>query len=294
MGGVTRVLTCGLATVDVVQTVAAPPRADEKIVASAATVEGGGPALNAAVTAALLGSSAVLVSAVGDGPLAGVVRADLYRYAVELADCATPGYDPPLSTVLVSASTGERAVVSHNALGATAYLPLHDNVLDGVGAVLVDGHHLPLCHEVAGRARRRGVPVVLDGGSWKPGLEDLLSAVDMAVVSGDFHTPAGDGLEAILRYGPSFAARTAGAGAVAWRARDGSSGSIDPPEVVVLDTLGAGDVLHGALATLLAGQGRRDPVAVLEYGIRVASRSVGYAGARGWARRGVPARRGYS
>jgi sugar/nucleoside kinase (ribokinase family) len=289
MGEVTRVLTCGLATVDVVQTVLAPPGNNQKIAASAATVEGGGPALNAAVTAALLGASSVLVSAVGDGPLAGIVRSDLDRYAVELADCAAPGYDPPLSTVLVSESTGDRAVVSHNALAATAYLPLHDNVLDGVGAALVDGHHLPLCHEVADRARRRGVPVVLDGGSWKPGLENLLPGVDMAVVSAGFHTPSGDGLDAILRYGPSFAARSNGAGAVSWRARDGSSGSIDPPKVAVVDTLGAGDVLHGAIATGLAEHGWTDPVALLEYGVRVASRSVGYAGARGWARRGQPA-----
>lgn len=280
-----RVLACGLATVDVVQTVAAPPGPNDKIVASAASIEGGGPALNAAVTAAVLGASAVLVSAVGDGPLSQVVRADLYRYAVELADCGVSGYDPPLSTVLVTAATGERAVVSRNALGAESYLPIHDNVLDGVGAVLVDGHHLPLCREVAFQARRRGIPVVLDGGSWKPGLESLLREVDMAVVSADFTTPDGDGLDAVLRYGPTFAARTRGSGPVAWRARDGSSGTIDPPRVRVVDTLGAGDVLHGAVLARLAEQGWSDPAAVLEYGVRVASRSVGYAGVRGWARR---------
>jgi sugar/nucleoside kinase (ribokinase family) len=280
-----RVLACGLATVDVVQTVAAPPGANDKILASSATVEGGGPALNGAVTAAVLGASAVLVSAVGDGPLSHIVRSDLYQYAVELADCGVPGYDPPLSTVLVTASTGARAVVSRNALGAEGYLPIHDNVLDGVGAVLVDGHHLPLCREIAFQARRRGIPVILDGGSWKPGLESLLREVDMAVVSADFTTPNGDGLDVVLRYGPTFVARTHGDGPVQWRARDGSSGSIDPPRVRVVDTLGAGDVLHGAIAARLAEHGWSDPVAVLEYGIRVASRSVGYAGARGWARR---------
>lgn len=280
-----RVLACGLATVDVVQTVAAPPGPNEKIVATSASVEGGGPALNGAVTAAVLGASAVLVSAVGDGPLSHVVRADLYRYAVELADCGPSGYELPLSTVLITASTGERAVISRNDLAADGYLPIHDNVLDGVDAVLLDGHHLPLCREIAFRARRNGIPVLLDGGSWKPGLETLLSEVDMAVVSADFVTPDGDGLDAVLRYGPTFAARTHGPGPVAWRARDGSSGTIDPPGVHVVDTLGAGDVLHGAIVARLAEHGWSDPVTLLEYGVRVASRSVGYAGARGWARR---------
>ena len=59
-----RVLACGLATVDVVQAVDRVPGANEKVVARGTRIEAGGPALNAAVTATLLGMPAALVTAV--------------------------------------------------------------------------------------------------------------------------------------------------------------------------------------------------------------------------------------
>lgn len=279
------VLACGLATVDVVHTVAAPPGANQKVTASATRVAAGGPALGAAVTASLLGSGATLVTAVGTGPLAAIVRADLDRYAVRLHDCAAVGFEPPMSTVLVTESTGERAVVSRNAAGTRAYAPLPEGLLEAVTAVLVDGHHLPLCLDVARAARERGIPVVLDGGSWKPGLEALLADVDVAVVSADCHAPGGDGLDVLLRHGPAFAARSRGEGTLTWLAHDGSSGTIEPHRVEVVDTAGAGDVLHGAVLAHIGTHGAEqvaDIVAALTLGTDVASRSVQHQGPHGW------------
>ncbi|KGM14599.1 hypothetical protein N867_19595, partial [Actinotalea fermentans ATCC 43279 = JCM 9966 = DSM 3133] len=148
-----------------------------------------------AVTCAALGVSARLVTRIGGGALGGVVREDLARAGVEVVDLAAPGASPPVSTVLVTRATGERAVVSVNATGVAGSAPhpveVPAEVWDGVGLVLVDGHHLDLGVEVAAEARRRGVPVLLDGGSWKPGLEALLARVDVAVVSADFAVPDG-------------------------------------------------------------------------------------------------------
>jgi hypothetical protein len=61
----------------------------------------------------------------------------------------------------------------------------------GVDAVLVDGHHLDLALPLAAAARAAGVPVLLDGGSWKPGLEQLLTLVDIALISEVLQVPAG-------------------------------------------------------------------------------------------------------
>ena len=149
-----RVLACGLATVDVVQTVERMPGANEKVVALGTRVEAGGPALNAAVTAALLGMPARLATAVGRSPLAEVVRADCAAHGVELVDIAGDGFEVPVSSVLVTESTGERAVVSRNAVGVSSWAALDtvDAVARGVSAVLVDGHHLPVAVAVAARA----------------------------------------------------------------------------------------------------------------------------------------------
>ncbi len=292
---------CGLATLDVVQRVERLPGPDEKLVALGLTVTFGGPAANAAATAAALGVPAVLVTALGAGPVARLVSDRLAAAGVRVVDLAAgaPG-DPAVSAVLVTASTGQRAVVSTNAtgwpddLGAAAARAAED-VLDGAGAVLVDGHHVAAGIAVAGAARRRGVVVLADGGSWKPGLERLLAHVDVAILSADLVVPVGDAdpggggaadglLDAVAALGPSFVARSAGAGPVRVRLASGAYDEVTPPAVApaeVVDTLGAGDVLHGATGAALARG--LDPLASLREAVVLATESVRHPGALGWA-----------
>lgn len=280
-------LACGLATVDVVQTVERLPAPDEKVVALASRVEAGGPALNAATTSALLGMPCRLVTAVGAAPLAAVVRADCESAGVEIVDVAGDGFELPVATVLITRSTGERAVVSRGALGPDAGLAppadAIDALLPGIRAVLVDGHHLGVAVPLAAAARARGIPVLLDAGSWKPGLPDLVASVDVLLASAAFHPPTGGSLPDLLALGPTWVARSAGAGPVRWAGSDGSSGCVEVPPAEVVDTLGAGDVLHGALLAALARDGPVDLPRALERAVAVASRSVGAPGARGWA-----------
>ena len=281
------VLACGLATVDVVQTVERVPGADEKVVALDTRVEAGGPALNAAVTAALLGMPSRLVTAVGPSPLGQVVRDACAFHGVALVDLAPRGFRLPVSTVLVTAATGQRAVASRNSLGPQDASAVADHsvtrVLEGISAVLVDGHHLSLATSVARGARERGIPVVADGGSWKPGLEDLLAHVDVLVASADLRSPTGDHLADLLDLGPRWVARTAGSGPVAWMAADGTTGEVPVARVHVVDTLGAGDVLHGALLADIGRRGARDLPGSLAVAVDAATRSVAAAGAHGWA-----------
>ncbi len=269
------------------QTVERVPSADEKVVALTTRVEAGGPALNAATTAALLGMPCRLVTAVGGAPLAAVVRADCAAAGVELADVAGDGFEVPVATVLLTRSTGDRAVVSRGALGPDSCTSLSagsiGDLLQGIGAVLVDGHHLGVAVPLAAAARAHRIPVLLDAGSWKPGLPDLLESVDVLVASAAFRTPTGGSAADLLALGPRWVARSAGSGPVRWAAADGSSGSVVVPEAEVVDTLGAGDVLHGALLAELARHGPADLPRELERAVAVATRSVQAPGARGWA-----------
>jgi sugar/nucleoside kinase (ribokinase family) len=281
--------------VDVVQTVERMPGADEKVVALGTRVEAGGPALNASVTAALLGMPVRLVTAVGPSPFGAVVRDDCASHGVTLVDMAGDGFVLPLSTVLVTAPTGARAVVSRNAAGSEAVsgpeARVLVDVLEGVAAVLVDGHHLALGTAVARAARERGIPVVADAGSWKQGLERLLVHVDVLVASADLRLPGAGGapsLDALLALGPRWVARTAGGGAVRWMDADGTTGEVPVRRVPVVDTLGAGDVLHGALLADLGRRGAGDLPGRLAAAVEVATRSVATAGARGWAGRPAP------
>jgi len=284
---------CGLATLDVVQRVEAVPGPDEKVVARGLDVTFGGPAANAAATAAALGVPSVLVTALGSGPVAALVRDGLTAAGVRVVDLAAgaPG-DPPVSSVLVTEATGQRAVASTNAtlrhgeLTAAAGLAAAD-LLDTATAVLVDGHHIDAGVLVATRAALRGIPVLLDGGSWKPGLEVLLAVTRVAVVSADFVVPGleADVLDAVAGFGPEVVARSAGPGPVRVRLPGGVHDEVAVPAVPpgdVVDTLGAGDVLHGATGAALARGA--DPLDALRSAVAVAAESVRHPGALGWAR----------
>lgn len=287
---------CGLVTLDVVQVVDALPGPDEKVVARSLAATFGGPAANAAATAVALGVPTTLVTAAGHGPLAAVVRSELEAAGVALVDAADGAAgraQPAVSTVLVTRATGERAVVSTNASGfddlADAPLVVPGraaDLLDALGpgdVLLLDGHHPGLALRVARRARERGCVVVLDGGSWKPDAPAMIGLCDAVVVSADFRPPGvatDDVLDVVAALGPRLVARTRGPLPVEVLDTGERYEVAVPRPGAVVDTLGAGDVVHGAFAAAVArGSSWR---LALEDAVRVASRSVEHAGARGW------------
>lgn len=293
------VLACGVAVLDVQQTVERLPGPDEKLVATDLLVASGGPAANAAVTAAALGLGSRLVTRIGESPLGTLISADLSAHGVDVVDRASPWDHPALSTVLVTRGTGQRAVVSVNAPqhGVTAHgiAPGASGwaraLVEGVDVVLLDGHHLDLALPLAEAARSGGVPVLLDGGSWKPGLEQLLAHVDIAVISAVFLVPAHLGmvtgrpgdhvLGQVRSLGPPVVARSRGPLPIEVLTGTGRA-EVPVPHVEVVDTLGAGDVLHGAVAAWLAVRGTGDPMDGLAWAARIAADSCTAPGARGW------------
>ncbi len=190
---------------------------------------------------------------VGAGPLADVIHGRLGAAGVDviglIRDVPT---EPAVSTVLVTEATGERAVVSMNATGSPRLKAVAtERLLMDTDVLLVDGHHMDLTCALVAAAKKRSTPVVFDGDSWKPGTERLLQHVDIAAVSADFVAPEeGDVLQYLLRAGCSVAIQTRGPDPVLVRTADAGF-SVPVPHLstaLLIDTLGAGDVFHGALA----------------------------------------------
>jgi sulfofructose kinase len=275
--GGSSVLLAGLCTIDIVQRVAELPAPGEKVRSLSMEVAAGGPATNAAVTVAALGGSPVLVTALGSHPLAGLARADLTACGVEVYDATPEARTPPaLSAVAVREHDGERTVVSRNADALPPSwrpsFPRPDEMVASASAVLIDGHHPDLALGAAQWARERGIPVVLDAGSWKPILTELLPLVDIAACSAHFRAP-GENLR-----GVPTVITTAGPEPVRWWSREGS-GEVPVPEVPARDTLGAGDVWHGALAY---GVGRFELPELIRLANEVAAERVQHVGPRSW------------
>jgi sugar/nucleoside kinase (ribokinase family) len=274
----------GLSTVDVVYSVDEFPSANSKIVARSQDVFAGGPATNAAIAFAHLGGKPTLVTVVGRHPLASAILGELKQNSVQLIDL-NPGFEdaPVISSVSVNAAA-ERNVVSANATRVNA-LPaqVDEAVLARASVVLVDGHYMQACQAWAKAARARGVPVVLDGGSWKDGTHELLKSNDAAICSADFKPPQCDDEDDVLEYlkasGVTNIAITQGAEPMRF-VSGAASGSAPVPQVKLVDTMGAGDIFHGAFCYYASiGHGF---VAALGEAARIATASCRFHGTREW------------
>jgi sugar/nucleoside kinase (ribokinase family) len=271
----------GLTTLDIAYLVESYPAEDTKTKAVDQYLGAGGPAANAAMAYAHLSRDVpTLVTALGSHYLTELVRSELVACDVTVID-ANPASAQQLPVSSIVVAPGTRTIVSLDASRMSA--PFHEGyieVLDGARVVLVDAHYSDLAVEIAREAQHRGVRVVLDAGRWMAAHEAILPFVDVAICSSAFAPPDVDDVFAYLhRHGPSKAAITDGANAIRYSTRDGV-GVIDIEEVPAVDTLGAGDILHGAFCHFAADG--HDFVDALDRAAKVATLSCRYFGSRAW------------
>jgi len=276
----------GLATLDVVHSVDALPGLNTKITARGQEVAAGGPATNAAITFAAMGGDAVVVTALGQGAVARIIRADIESRGVRVIDIAADhAGEAAVSSITVLAATGERTVVSTDGTAFTVEtVPDLSSLLGDADVVLVDGHHPVLAQAGARAARAAEVPLVLDAGRWREVMSTLLPLTDDVICSADFRYPGTVDVEssaaAITARGVSTTVVTRGPDPVLWWRGD-RAGSVAPPVVPVVDTTGAGDAFHGAYCYLLANS-NLDVDDRIEMAARIASIKCCYAGTRTW------------
>lgn len=281
-------LFVGLITLDFVYLASSPPTKNQKIVASDYIVAAGGPATNAAVTFSYLGDCSILLGIVGNHPITQLIKADLATYKVAIADLAPAQTEPPpVSSIIVSQGTGERAVVSINAVkNQVTPESIPKNILQGIDIILIDGHQMVVGEAIAQLAKAHNIPVVVDGGSWKPGFEKVLPFVDYAICSANFHPPNCHNTEEVISYffqiGVSNIAITQGENPIQFL-DEGKIKSLEIPRIKPIDTLGAGDIFHGAFCHYILQHNFPE---ALGAAAKIAARSCQSFGSRQWMQTG--------
>lgn len=277
-------LFLGLLTLDLIYLAQQPPGENQKVVADDCIIAAGGPAANAAVTFSYLGNVAILAGVLGTHAIAQLIRADLADYNVRIIDLM-PGrsQSPPVSSIIVTEGTGERSVISINATKSQVdSQAIHQDILTSVDIVLVDGHQISASQEIARIAKLSNIPIVLDGGSWKPGLEKILPFVEWAVCSDNFHPPNCYNPDEVFAYlsaaGIPNIAITRGEKPILYLSND-TYGSIEVPQIKATDTLGAGDIFHGAFCHYILQNNFTDS---LTAAAKIAADSCQVFGTRDW------------
>ncbi len=271
-----RGLFLGLMTLDCIYQAQRPPQANEKLVAQKSMMAAGGPATNAAVAFSTLGGNATIAAAVGQHPVTALLRDDLSQVGVTVKDLTPQRQEsPPISSIVVSADSGDRAVISRNAVG----LQVKSQQIDvaGIDVVLVDGHQMTLSYKIAKAAQSSGIPVVVDAGSWKPGFDQVLPLATVVIASANFQPPDMAALRYLQSLGIPYVAITQGKGPIVVSDRNNISELTVSP-IVVVDTLGAGDIFHGAFCYHWSG----DFPTALAKASQVAGLSCQYFGTRAW------------
>ncbi|NEQ43679.1 MAG: sugar kinase [Leptolyngbya sp. SIOISBB] len=275
----------GLITLDCIYQTTHALQPNEKQVAEEVLLAAGGPATNAAIAFSALGGHARLVGVLGQHPLAAVVRDDLAQHGVELVDLMpetiTP---PPFSSIVVNRTTGDRAVISRNATDRPIpqNLPNQD-VLANADCLLIDGHQMVVGEQLAQQARQQQIPVVVDGGSWKAGFERVLPLATVVIASANFSPPDVGTEQAAIAYLRSLQVPQV---AVTWGDRPilyatpTQAGELAVPTIQPVDTLGAGDIFHGAFCAEYAGTA--DFLSALKGASQVAAMACQSFGTRRW------------
>jgi len=280
-------LFVGLITLDFAYLVPNYPSQNQKIVATDSITVAGGPATNAAVTFSYLGNQSMLLGVLGCHPITQLIKADLAECKVSITDLEPTRLDsPPVSSIIITQNSGDRAVISINATKSQANQTINPDILAGIDIILIDGHQMLISQEIAQIAKFNHIPIVVDCGSWKPGFEKILPWVDYAICSDNFYPPNCHNTQAVFAYLSAMKiphiAITGGEKPIQYLS-GGRSGIIEVPQIHPVDTLGAGDIFHGAFCHYIL---LTNFIEALTAAAKVASHSCQFFGTRRWMENG--------
>ncbi|RME83829.1 MAG: carbohydrate kinase [Zetaproteobacteria bacterium] len=244
-------LCIGHAAWDLALKVATIPGPDEKARATARAAGGGGPAATAACTAARLGAKVAFAGRIGQDWAGDCLLDEFSAFGVDARFVRRTDAPTPISAILVRERDGARTIANHNPGGWLERLDW-----GGIRPqwVLADGHEPLLAEHWLGKA-----PMILDAGSLHPGTERLMRRVEVLAASERFareatqHRDPKAMLAALAGWVP-YVVITLGERGLVWAA-EGERGAMPAFAIEAVDTTGAGDVFHGALAwALLRGK----------------------------------------
>jgi sulfofructose kinase len=217
----------------------------------------GGNALNGAIGIVRLGGRASICGPMGD-PHETTSRYIYEKMAEEGIDTShlihMPGLVTPISNIMIDPS-GERTIVTFRDPELwKVRLPAPDTLLDDCDAILTESRAAAFCTDLCAEARRRGIPVIVDVDRAMSLREGLLTASSHLIFSSEplqetaDVTDDGEALHKIAKLTHSFLAGTRGPQGTIWLDEHHHLQQTPAFPVHTVDTLGAGDVFHGAFA----------------------------------------------
>ena len=261
-------LFVGLCTKDIVYYTDEIPEKNHKIKTDDFATHIGGPAANAAITYAALGGDATLATCLGVCTESEAMVKELNAYGVKVLNYADYETTPNTACILV-AKDGSRSIIS----GQHPFMPNRKFETGIYDFILFDCNQQEISQDILSQSVSQ--TIVLDAGSMKPGTEAFLQKADIVIASEDFKDASGVDLFGMKCNAPHKAV-TRGERPIFYNDKE-----LPVSKVTAVDTLGAGDIFHGAFCYGHFHLGKSVEDALL-FAAEVAGESVRYRGPREW------------
>ena len=280
------VLFWGRATIDNTYILPEFPEEDSKLFSDDFILQPGGPALNAALTCSFFKKKCALLSRIGTSLDGEYLKEVIKTNFIELLDLSdSSDFQIPNSSILVNSVNGSRTIINspkNNFVNIDDNWVINDLKRINPQIVLIDGYELENKIEILAEFKQKGSIIVLDGGSWKENNSEYLHLVDIAICSNRFRFPESDLENTITKLaecGINRIAFTNGDKTIAVY-NYGRRTSVMVKDVDAVDTLGAGDVFHGAFCNFYIET--NDFIESLMKASEIAGKSCRYYGTHTW------------
>ncbi|MCD6379231.1 ribokinase [bacterium] len=229
------------------------PAENKKLELKEFEIQGGGPAATAIVTATRLGLRTSFIGIAGDDSFGQKMLHELKREGVDISSVIIEqGGRSQFAFIMVDEATGARTILwTRGSLPFIKEEQVNREMILSADILLIDSLEPKAAACAAGIARENGIPVVIDAGTLREGVEELLALCDYIIASEVFAAQISnngsveEALHIIHSYGPKVSVITLGErGCVAFS--DSGLINVDGFKVNTVDTTGAGDVFHGA------------------------------------------------
>ena len=252
-----RILCIGMPVRDLIFRIQELPARGFKVNASHFDEISGGNALNAAIGIVRLGGRASICGPMGDvrETSSRTIFDKLKHEGIETRHIVhMPGLVTPISNIMIDPSGERTAVTFRDPELWKVRLPSTDKLLEDCAAILTESRGAEFCTDLCAEARKRGIPVIVGVDRTMSLREGLLTASSHLVFSSEaLQSTAGiaedgEALKKIAKLTRSFLAGTRGPQGTLWLDEQHNLQQTPAFPVHTVDTLGAGDVFHGAFA----------------------------------------------
>lgn len=281
-----RILSVGIASLDIINHVDHYPGEDEELRALAQEHRRGGNAANSACVLSQFGHQVGLLCTLADDAAGAQIRRDLQAHAVLTDPIVTldPGHTPT-SCITLNRANGSRTIVHYRDLPELRAGDFPYPQIENYDWFHFEGRNIETSEQMLRRLSEQRVdqPISIEIEKPRPGIDRLYNYADILLFSRAFalqqgYTCADDLFDALRQQGTS-ALLVCSWGEQGARACDRHGNRYHQPAFVpeqVIDTLGAGDTFNaGLIHALLEG---RSLETALTVACELAGRKVGQTG----------------